>query len=145
MTIAERRRAKVEEFVKPQLEPGEQIVMTVSHVQTGPTPWFQALFGILFLFWVKYQALVLTDRRVLVIKKSMMSGRPRAIDAAYPRNQVKVLDYREPKVWGKLTLDYGSGPVKLNVHRMNREQAQQFIDALGGVTAAASPPPPPTH
>jgi hypothetical protein len=142
MTIAERRRAKVEEFVRPQLEAGEQIVTTVSHVQTGPTPWFQALFGILFLLWIKYEALVLTDRRVLVIKKSLLSGRPRAISTTYPRNEVKVLDYQVPTVWGKLTLDLGGTPVKLNVHRMNRDQAQQFVDALGGITTAA---PPPTH
>ena len=48
MTITERRRAKVEEFVGPQLEPGEQIDAPLSFAQTGPSPWFAALTYFIF-------------------------------------------------------------------------------------------------
>jgi len=142
MTIAERRRAKIEEFIRPQLDAGENITVTIGHAQTGPTPWLQGLFGVIFLFWVKYQALVLTDRRLILIKKSMLSGRAQSIAESRPRNEVRVLEYKVPTVWGKLILDLAGNPLKYNVHRMDRDQLQQLVDALGGVTEAPVGPPP---
>jgi hypothetical protein len=142
MTIAERRRAKIEEFIRPQLDAGEQITVIIGHAQTGPTPWLQGLFGVIFLFWVRFLALVLTDRRIILIKKSMLSGRAQSIAESHPRNEVRVLEYKAPTVWGKLALGYGGETVKLNVHRMDRDQLQQLVDALGGVTEAPVGPPP---
>ena len=143
MTIAERRRAKIEEFIRPQLDAGENTTVIIGHAQTGPTPWLQGLVGVIFLFWVRFVALVLTDQRVLVLKKSWLSGRPQSIAESHRRNEVRVLAYKAPTVWGKLTLAFSDGEsVKLNVHRMDRDQLQQFVDALGGVTEAPVGPPP---
>lgn len=135
MSITERRRAKVEEFVTPQLEPGEKIDAILSFSQTGPSPWFAALTYLIF-FWIRPYAVVVTDRRVIFVRRSLWTNRVKGIDGTAPRNEVTVAEYRPPKVWGKLVLNRPVGLIKLNVHRMNREELDTFVPALGGSAAS---------
>jgi hypothetical protein len=136
MGIAENRRNKVAAIVQPELEAGEQIVATIGQSQTGPTPWF-FLITYFIIFWIRYWALVLTDRRVIFVKCSTWTGGPRAVDHSVPRDQVKVLEFRTGTVWSKLTLQAGPETLKLNVPRISRDDATAFVQALGGAVSAA--------
>jgi hypothetical protein len=137
MSITERRRAKVEEFVTPQLEPGEKIDAILSWSQTGPSPWFAALTYLIF-FWIRPYAVVVTDRRVLFIRRSFWTNRVKNIESTVPRNEVTVAAYKPPPtLWGKLVLNRPGGQLKLNVHRMNREELDTFVPALGGAPAGS--------
>lgn len=82
-----KHEALVADFVAPQLEPGEQVEATLSSAHIGSM--FKAawpLFGpLLFGGRLRPCALVVTDRRVLVIELSKWTTRPRSIQAAYPR------------------------------------------------------------
>ena len=136
MGIADNRRNKVNAIAQPQLEPGEQIVATIGQSQTGPTPWFFLLTW-LIAFWIRYWGLVLTDRRLVFVKCSSFTGGPRSVDHSVPRDQVKVLEYKRPGVWGKLVLQTGPETLKINVHRISRDDADAFVQALGGSVSAA--------
>jgi hypothetical protein len=129
MTIAERRRTRVEEFVTPSLQPGERVVAILGFGQTGPSPWFY-LLTYLIVFWIHVYAIVVTDQRVLFVRKSMWTNRPKRVELAVPRAQVAVAAYKPPSVWGSLTLTRPDGPLKLNVPRIHRDEAQGVVDAL---------------
>src|SRR5215216_4770407 len=119
MSIADRRRAKVEESVRPQLQAGENIEATLSFVQTGPTPWF-ALLTYLIFFWIRYYAIVVTTQRVLLVKRSTLLNKVRDIESTYAKNEATIVEYRPPKVWGKLEMNLGAAPWKFNIHRMHK-------------------------
>jgi hypothetical protein len=137
MSIAERRREKVEERVKRELQPGESIEATLAFAQTGPTPLLQVLTYLAW-FWIRLKAIVATNQRVLVVKRSTWLNRVQDVEAAYARNDVSVVEYRPPRVWGKLRLGLRGSPLKLNIHRIHAKQAEQLVNVLGG----AIPPPP---
>jgi hypothetical protein len=142
MSIADRRRAKVEEKVRPQLQAGENIDATLSFAQTGPTPWFAILTYLIF-FWIRYYAFIATNQRVLVVKRSTLLGRVLDVESTYTRDQASVVEYRPPKVWGKLELQLGPSPWTLNIHRMHKQECDAFVQVLGGVKAPPPVGPPP--
>ena len=142
MGLADRRRAKVEEKVRPQLQAGESIDATLSFAQTGPTPWF-ALLTYLIFFWIRYYAFVATNQRVLLVKRSSFLNRVLDVESTFDRNQVTVTEYRPPTVWGKLMLQVGPTPWTLNIHRMHKQECDAFVQVLGGVTAPPPVGPPP--
>jgi hypothetical protein len=136
MTIAERRRPKVEEMASAQLLPGEQIESTLSFGQTGPSPWLAALTYFIF-FMVKMKAVVVTNQRVILITKSFWTGRPQAVEATFPRSACRVLAYRSPTLWGKLVLQLGETKLTLNVPRIHGAEADALVTVLGGVSIPA--------
>ncbi len=143
--VADRRSAKVRTFVEPQLEPGEQVVALLPTGQTGPSPWFM-LLTYLISFWIRYYAIAVTERRVLFVRCSTWTGRPKTLERAESRGAVTLVDYRPGSLWGKLLLQTAAGPMKLNVHRLFRNDAADVAAALTAASAPGSmtPPPPPT-
>lgn len=138
MGIAGKRRQKTLEFVAPSLEAGEHVQVVLPHGQTGPTPWF-FLLTYLTLFWIRYVAIVVTDRRVLFVKRGTLSGRLQGVEATFDRGAVGVGEWRPGALWSVLRLERPDGPLKLNVHRMHRADAEELVAALG--QASWSPPP----
>lgn len=135
--IADRRYRKVEEFITPQLEAGERVDTILSYCQTGPSPWFTAL-TVLIIFWIRPYAIVVTDRRVIFIRRSALTNRVKGIESIAARHEVTVAVYHVPILWGKLVLNRPGGPLKLHVHRMHLEDLETFVPALGGVPAVSS-------
>lgn len=136
MASVDKRRERIAGFVMPQLEAGENVEVVVPTAQTGPTPWF-ALLTYLIFFAVRSYAIVLTDRRVIAVRSSMWTGRPKAVEAAYPRSQVRVQRYAPGQLWGKLSLAIPGSALDLNVHRMVRTDTDSLTAALGPATSAA--------
>lgn len=140
-------RKQFEGVLPPMLEPGERIVAE-SAVVSGPSPWLaQGLFGIIgiLLFGVRWYFLAVTDRRVVFVKMSLWTGRPRGFAWADPRVSVGVSDVEvTATVWSHFL--YRRPDVKdlrLNVHRFWREDGQAVVAALGSPVPAQVPPPPP--
>lgn len=124
------------EVVGPQLEPGEQVVVGIGQVQTGPTPWMFIL-TYLIIFWIKYWGIALTDRRLIFVRCSKLTGGLREVDHSIPRASVRVIEYKRPGVWGKLVLDVADGEaVRLNVHRIHRDDADGVVQLLGAPAVA---------
>ena len=135
MGLVDRRRSKVELLVRPQLEPGEQISATLSMAWSGPTsPWLMAIvvgFFIGYLVGFRIRALVVTDRRILIVAKTYWLGRPKAIEQAEIRAATRLLEYKAPGLFGKLVLTAGAVTMKFYPPRIHRSEADAVVQALG--------------
>lgn len=125
-------RDRIRETAQPFLEPGENVQATFA-AQTGPNPkWF--FLTVLIMFFAKYFAIVVTDRRILVLRTS--SFRPAAA------KDVAATASRETKLgpvsglWGEITLD----GAKYYVHRRYFKDVEA-ADAARGSTAETQPAP----
>lgn len=137
MGIADTRRERMLAHVAPQIEGGEQVVANLPHGQTGPTPWL-ALLTYLFFFFIKIYGVVVTDRRVLMVRRTLMLNRIKGVESALPRDQVRVVEWKPGALWSVLKLEIAGVPMRLNVHRMHRNDAEGLVAALGSAPGAAT-------
>jgi hypothetical protein len=129
-------KSQVREWLNTVLEPGEREVASVNAI-SGPSPWLATgLLGLIGQAFIKYYYVVVTDRRVLFVSMSRVSGRPRAVAMSDPRSAVTVAEYKPSSLWSVLKVNRGEDkpPVKLNVHRIWREELEQVAEALGATT-----------
>ena len=136
----ERRAA---DTVSSQLAPGEQVVAILGRCQTGPSPWF-SLITYLFIFFIKFYAVVATNQRLFLVRLSFWTGRPKAVDVAYPLQSVQLIQYNAPTLWGVMKLATPVGELKLNVPRISRAGADAVAATFHSTGAPPPPPPPPT-
>jgi len=130
MGIADTRRRKLVEHVAPQLEDGEQVAATLPYGQTGPTPWL-SLLTYLFMFFIKFYGVVATDRRVLLVRRTLLLNRIKGVESVHAPSQVRVVGWKPGAIWGVLKLDVAGAPLRLNVPRMHRTDADGLAVALG--------------
>ena len=77
-------RDKIVRNAQPYLEPGET-VQAVFPATGGPSPYFLFLTYLMF-FWMKYVVVVVTDRRILLLKTSAFATtKPKELLGTYPR------------------------------------------------------------
>jgi hypothetical protein len=77
-------RDKIRTNATPFLEPGET-VQAVFNTQTGPSPYWSVL-TYLVLFWVRVHVVVVTDRRILLLRGSYWKpSASRSVEAVLPR------------------------------------------------------------
>lgn len=77
-------RDKLEKNVQPHLEPGET-VQAAFPATGGLSPWFLVL-TYLFFFLMKYVIVVATDRRILLLKASILgTTKPKEVLGTFPR------------------------------------------------------------
>jgi hypothetical protein len=122
------------------LEPGEQVRAGVYAV-SGPNPFFsQGLFGLLgmLLFGVRWYFVAVTERRVIFVNASLLSGRPKGLAWADPRAGVSLSDVDlAASVWGRFRYTSSSRPkpLRLNVHRWWLAEGREVASALGATAA----------
>jgi hypothetical protein len=128
-------KEQVREWLKTVLEPGEREVASVNAI-AGPSPWLATgLLGLIGQAFIKFYYVVVTDRRVLYVSMSRFSGRPRDLAMSDPRPAVSVTEYKPSSLWSVLKLNRGEDKsLKLNVHRIWREELEQVAEALGATS-----------
>jgi hypothetical protein len=139
------RRAKIkqqfEQAIPSVLEPGE-MVQAETWSLSGPSPWLIGLLGwvVMLLMGSRYYFMVVTDRRVLFMRTSMMTSRPQGLAWADPRNAVQVHDVELGNtVWSKFRYRRPDGKeMRINIHRFWRDDGQAVVAAL---TSQAAPQP----
>jgi hypothetical protein len=131
------------------LEPGEQVVTGMT-TQTGASPWFAGLIGVLMMLLTgtRWYYLALTDRRVLFLKASMWTARPKGgVAWADPRNAISISEVTaDAKVWNWLRYQRPGGvkPIRVNVSAVQwKPEFQTLVAQLQAGAAPAVPPPPP--
>ena len=67
-------------FAASRLEPGERIEVILPDAMGGPSPSFLALVTIVLILIVPNYSLVATDRRLLLIGRSKLTGRPTRLE-----------------------------------------------------------------
>jgi hypothetical protein len=120
------------------LEPGEQVEGGV-FCQTGPSPWLAGAIGIIIYmaFGARWGYFAVTDRRVLFVKGSIWSQRPKDLMWSDPKPQIRVSDVKaDAALWNKFRYHRpgGAKPVRVNVHRIWRDELQSVMAALGPQT-----------
>ncbi len=135
----DKQRAKIDEFMQSELQPGERIVAVLGQSETGANPSIPLLMMLGSLTGgVKWKAFVVTSSRVVVLRvKGGSSVGVREVEESYPKDAVSVTAFAPRPLWSKLVLALGSEPLELNVHQSFRDSAEQFVQALGGVKTAA--------
>jgi len=79
-------RDKIEKNVQSYLEPGEK-VQAAFPATAGPSPYFLLLTGYLLSFWMKWVIVAVTDRRILLLKASMLgTTKPKDLLGTFPRD-----------------------------------------------------------
>ena len=144
------RRAKIKEqfdaAIPAVLEPGEQ-VQAESMVISGPSPWLVGAVGwlVMLLLGQRYYFIAVTDRRVIFMKASMFTGRPKGLAWADPRGAAQVTDVDlDNAVWSKFRYHRPEGKeIRINVHRFWREDGQQVVATLQSQQPAAPAQVPP--
>jgi hypothetical protein len=132
VALTDKQNAKVSAFAATVLEPGEHIVAVLGLAMTGPSAMLVALISTWLIFLQKRFAVVLTDRRVLVIRlKTTLTGYPpKELAGAYPRTSVKTTWTHGP-ITGRLVIQApGSEPLSLSVPRIYESGAEQVANAL---------------
>jgi hypothetical protein len=140
-------RKQFEDAVRPLLEPGEQPVAG-AYGASGPNPlWLSGLFGLvgMIIANVRYYFVWVTDRRVLFLGASMMSGRPKGgLSWADQRSAVSVSEVTPAATWSwfKYHRPAGGKPIRLNFPRPWRDDFGAMTAALSGSAAPGGPVPP---
>ena len=142
--MAVRKETVKKQFAQAQaalLEPGERAIAG-SYALSGPTPWLMSGVGVLIMWSLGMRSIYIavTDRRVLFMRASFLTGRPKGLDFADPRAGSSVSDMKSARVWSHLRYHRPGGEtIRLNFNRVWRDEMQSVADAL----AAPSVPPPP--
>jgi hypothetical protein len=132
VALTDKQNANVSAFAATVLEPGEQIAAVLGLAMTGPSIMLVALVSTWLTFLQKRFAVVLTDRRVLVVRlKTTFTGYPpKELAGAYPRTSVKAT-WKHGPITGRLVIQgAGSEPLSLSVPRIYESAAEQVANGL---------------
>ncbi|MBC3842653.1 hypothetical protein GXW82_28165 [Streptacidiphilus sp. 4-A2] len=135
------RRAKQKQQViekLSQVAPAGETFIACVHVETGPSPWLNAIFdeipflGLIVQLTRKMYFLTLTNTSVVVNSAGRFSNRPGDVVVVFPRQAFPVSNINRAKVWSKLYLQFPNTgkPVRLNVHRYWRNELDQLLATL---------------
>jgi hypothetical protein len=133
---AERRRARVQSLVEVSLDPRESVVAILPRGWVGPA--VGGPVGLMFIQSVaqRCRAVVVTDRRVLLVRCTYLRQRPRALLTASPRDSVHVSQWQRASFGASpLVLDTGDAELQsltVRVPLADRDAADAVVTALGG-------------
>ena len=141
-SMTSRMRDNVNAAAAPQLGPGERIEATLPLATSGMSPWLAASFGAIgaLIGWkaMERYSVVVTDRRLLLMRQGGIVKAAYTFDQAYPGSGVRVASYKPGMVgYGKLVLDLPAGSsgsarqLGLSFHRGFRKEAEEVATALG--------------
>jgi hypothetical protein len=130
-------REQTEHVAAETLEPGEEIV-SLAQGQARPRFWLglELLLGWVMFFFIKYYTVVLTDRRLILLRGSKLSARPKTVEWAEPRESIVVETFKRGFLVSKFFFRrrHAEGVVRLRVARRAADEAEQIAAALGGPT-----------
>jgi len=128
-------RTQFTEALGPVLEPGEQVVAGAV-TQSGHSPWLTSAFGalgylIFMAFGTRLYFMAVTDRRVVLIKASILRGRPAGIRFIDARSDVQLTRVKVAAIWSRARYRRSDGKqLRLNFHRKWRDELQLIVKEL---------------
>lgn len=119
-----------------QQAPGDRPLVSVGAV-AGPTPWLSVgILGLVGQFLIKYYFITVTEQALLFHKMSRFSQRPKEIVHAIPRDQARALfgEIQLNPLWSfsYMALPGESSQVRINVHRMWRNELEELLAVVNG-------------
>ncbi|MBV6699837.1 hypothetical protein [Kitasatospora aureofaciens] len=143
-----KQKAQVIEKLSQVAPPGETFVACV-HVETGPSPWLNAVFdeipglGLVVALTRRFYFLTLTNSSVVVNTANRWTNRPGEVVAVFPRHAFPVSRVKRATIWSSmyLQLPTDAKPKRLNVHRYWRAELDQLSAAFppGSIDPSSQP------
>ncbi|MFJ9453821.1 hypothetical protein ACIRST_01970 [Kitasatospora sp. NPDC101447] len=143
-----KQKAQVIEKLSQVAPPGETFIACV-HVETGPSPWLNAVFdevpllGLIVALTRQFYFLTLTNSSIVVNSASRWTNRPGDVVAVFPRHAFPVSRVKRASIWSSMYLQLPTGgkPTRLNIHRYWRAELDQLSTAFppGSIDAASQP------
>jgi hypothetical protein len=132
-----KQKAQVIAKLSEQAPAGETFIACV-HCETGPSPWFNALFdevpllGLIVAMTRKFYFVTLTNTSVVVNSANRFTNRPGPVVAAFHRAATPMSGVKRGNLWSKMYLQFPSAPkpTRLNVHRYWRGEFDQLVAAV---------------
>ncbi|MGI5351626.1 hypothetical protein ACQEU8_26110 [Streptomyces sp. CA-250714] len=127
-----------------QQAPGDRPLVSVATV-AGPNPWLSVGFlGLIGQFLIKYYFITVTEQALLVQRMSRFSQRPKEIVHAIPRDQAPSLfgEIQLNPLWSfyHMSLPGEAKPVRINIHRMWRNELEELLAVVGGAPGQQGAP-----
>ncbi|MDH6119467.1 hypothetical protein ABH930_005641 [Kitasatospora sp. GAS204A] len=144
-----KQKAQVIEKLSQVAPPGETFIACV-HVETGPSPWLNAVFdevpllGLIVALTRRFYFLTLTNSSVVVNVASRWTNRPGDVVGVFPRHAFPVSRVKRATIWSSMYLQLPGDdkPRRLNIHRYWRNEMDQLSAAFPpGAMADGSMPP----
>ncbi|MCO6010889.1 hypothetical protein NE236_38625 [Actinoallomurus purpureus] len=125
-------KQQANQMVAQAMQPGDQIISGVYAI-TGPSPWLMNQLGLLGQFFIDYYYVAVTHQQVIFVKMNRMSNRPKEIAFAAPLQSVRISDYRRNSLWSsfRYAVPNAPKPIRLNVHRIWRQELDALVGAFG--------------
>ncbi|MCC9309393.1 hypothetical protein LN042_20295 [Kitasatospora sp. RB6PN24] len=143
-----KQKAQVIEKLSQMAPPGEQFIACV-HVETGPSPWLNAVFEeipglVLIIALTRNQYfLTLTNTSVVVNAASRWTNRPGDVLAVFPRHAFPISRVKRRSIWSSayLQLPTDSKPKRINIHRYWRNELDMLSAAFppGAIDPSSQP------
>lgn len=132
-----KQKAQVIEKLSQVAPPGEEFVACV-HVETGPSPWLNALFdeiplvGLIVALTRKLYFVTLTSSSVVINTANRFTNRPGDIVAVFPIAEFPVSQVKRAGIWSRMYVRFPTDttPRRLNVHRYWRDEFDQLLAAV---------------
>lgn len=132
-----KQKAQVIEKLSQVAPPGETFIACV-HVETGPSPWLNALFdeipfvGLAVALTRKFYFLTLTNTSIVVNAANRWTNRPGEVVAVFPRGALPVSNIKRGTVWSVMYLLFPGHQkaTRLNIHRYWRSEFDQLSAAF---------------
>lgn len=86
----------------------EETVIGFNTVQERPSLWWVALIGVFWAFLIKSHILVLTNRRLILIRLGLLDNQPKSF-AEYPRDNIQFIGFSHLLTTSKLILRLPDG------------------------------------
>jgi hypothetical protein len=125
-------KKQANEMAAQAVQPGDQIIGGVYAI-TGPSPWLTNQLGLLGQLFIDYYYVAVTRQQVIFVKMNRLSNRPKEISFTAPLQSVRISDYDRNALWSsfRYNVPTAAKPLRLNVHRVWREELDAFVGAFG--------------
>ncbi|MFJ8622051.1 hypothetical protein ACIRD3_04320 [Kitasatospora sp. NPDC093550] len=143
-----KQKAQVIEKLSQVAPPGDTFIACV-HVETGPSPWLNAVFdevpllGLIVALTRQFYFLTLTNSSIVVNAASRWTNRPGEVVAVFPRHAFPVSRVKRASVWSSMyvQLPHSTKPTRLNIHRYWRAELDQLSTAFppGSIDPSSQP------
>ncbi|MFE6056010.1 hypothetical protein ACFQ6N_35140 [Kitasatospora sp. NPDC056446] len=143
-----KQKAQVIEKLSQVAPPGDAFIACV-HVETGPSPWLNAVFdeipllGLIVALTRRFYFLTLTNHSVVVNTASRWTNRPGEVVAVFPRHALPVSRVKRATVWSSMYLHLPNDPkpTRLNIHRYWRAELDQLSTVFppGSIDPSSQP------
>jgi hypothetical protein len=143
------RRKKQKQQVIAKLQqiapPGETFLASV-HCETGPSPWFNALFdevpllGLIVALTRKFYFFTVTSQHVVLNSANRFTNRPGDVLGSWPRDAFPVTRIKRGRVWSSMYVEFAGAakPTRINVHRYWRSELDTLLTAVGATADAST-------